>query len=316
MILQPRQCPIISTTTIPFGGQAVGTTSASYTLTVNDWGTSNITINTTSVTGDFAEKSTCTGRTITPAHFCFVTVTFTPTALGTRTGTLTITDTDSSSPQVVNLVGTGSQGQLSVAYPGLTFPLVAFGHASGPKPVTLTNVGSTPLTISSVQVIGGFSQTNNCGSSLAAGAFCTFQVTFKPTTATAVPGWPTFFGNLVINDSDLASPQTVLLGGTGTAVTLAPAKVTFGSQAVGTTSAPVPVKVSNSGTNTLTFGSIQTTGDFAETDNCMGGVAPKGNCTINITFTPSQTGTRTGTVVLNDNDGDGPHTIKLTGTGS
>jgi Abnormal spindle-like microcephaly-assoc'd, ASPM-SPD-2-Hydin len=85
---------------------------------------------------------------------------------------------------------------------------------------------------------------------------------------------------------------------------------------VGTTSAPVPVKVSNSGTSTLTFGSVQATGDFAETDNCLGGVAPKGNCTVNITFTPSQTGTRTGTVVLNDNDGDAPHVIKLTGTGS
>jgi phospholipase C len=316
VLLQPRNCPIISTTSIPFAGQALGVASPPYTLTIKDWGTSNITVNSITTTGDFSQKNTCTGKTLTPAHFCFSTVTFTPTALGTRTGTLTITDTDSSSPQVVNLVGTGSQAQLSVYYPGLTFPLVAFGHASAPKSVTLTNVGSTPLSISSVQVIGGFSQTNNCGSSLAAGAFCTFQVTFKPTTSTAVPGWPTFYGNLVINDSDLASPQTVLLGGTGTAVTLAPSKVTFASQAVGTTSAPVPVKVSNSGTNTLTFGSIQTTGDFAETDNCLGGVAPKSNCTVNITFTPSQTGTRTGTVVLNDNDGASPHVIRLTGTGS
>lgn len=316
LILTPRHCPIISTTIIPFGGQAVGTTSPSYNLTVYDWGTSNIKVSSITTTGDFSQKNTCTGKTLTPGHFCFSTVTFTPTAQGTRTGTLTVTDTDSSSPQVVNLVGTGSQGELSVYYPGLTFSQVAFGHASAPKPVTLTNVGSTPLTISSVQVVGGFSQTNNCGSSLAAGAFCTFNVSFKPSTATAVPGWPMFFGNLIINDSDPASPQTVLLGGTGTAVTMAPTKVTFAAQAVGTTSAPVPVKVSNSGTNTLTFGSIQSTGDFAETDNCLGGVAPKSMCAINITFTPSQSGTRTGTVVLNDNDGTSPQVIRLTGTGN
>jgi len=316
LILLPRTCPIISTTTIPFGGQAVGTSSPSYNLTINDWGTSNIKVSSITTTGDFTQKNTCTGKTLTPGHFCFSTVTFTPTALGTRTGTLTVTDTDSSSPQVVSLVGTGSQGELSVYYPGLTFPSVIFGSSSGPKSVTLTNVGTTPLTISSVQVVGGFHQTNNCGSSVAVGAFCTFTIAFRPTTATAVPGWPTFYGNLIINDSDPASPQTVLLGGSGTAVTLSPKTVTFSSQPVGTTSSPVPVEVKNTGTNTLTFGSIQTTGNFAETDNCLGGVAPKDSCTVNITFTPSQTGTLTGTVVLNDNDGASPHVIRLAGTGS
>jgi hypothetical protein len=75
------------------------------------------------------------------------------------------------------------------------------------------------------------------------------------------------------------------------------------------------VKVTNTGSDTLTFGSLQTTGDFAETDNCLGGVIPRGNCTIQVTFTPSATGTRTGTVVLNDNDGASPQTITLTGTG-
>jgi hypothetical protein len=177
-------------------------------------------------------------------------------------------------------------------------------------------VGSTPLTISNVQVIGGFAQTNNCGSSVAAGAMCTFKVTFRPTTATAVPSWKAMFGNLIIYDSDPASPQMVLLSGDGTAVTLSPASATFGSQAVGTTSAPIPVKVTNSGSNMLTFASIVATGDFAETNNCAGGVVSQGSCTINITFTPSQTGTRTGTVVLSDNDGASPQTITLTGTGS
>jgi phospholipase C len=315
-ILQPRNCPIPSTTIIPFGGQAVGTTSPSYNLTLTNWGTSNLTIKSVAGTGDFAYKSSCTGKVLGPGHLCYVTVTFTPTAFGPRTGTLTITDTDSTSPQSVSLVGTGSQGELSVYYPGLVFSQRAFGTTSAPKNVTLTNVGSTPLTISSVQVIGGFAQTNNCGNSLAAGAVCTFRVTFKPTTATAVPSWKAFFGNLIINDSDPASPQMVLLGGNGTAVTPSPASVTFGSQAVGTTSPPIPVKVTNSGSGTLTFGSILATGDFAEADNCLGGVAPQGNCTIEVTFTPSVTGTRTGTVVLNDNDGASPHTISLTGTGS
>jgi phospholipase C len=317
LILQPRTCPIPSTSIIPFGGQAVGTTSPSYNLTLTNWAaTGNITIESVAVTGDFAFKSSCTNKVLGPGHLCYVTVTFSPTAFGPRTGTLTITNVGSTSPQIVNLVGTGSQGELSVYYPGLVFSQRAFGTISGPKTVTLTNVGSTPLTISNVQVIGGFAQTNNCGSSVAAGATCTFKVTFRPTTATAVPSWKAMFGNLIIYDSDPASPQMVLLSGDGTAVTLSPASATFGSQAVGTTSAPIPVKVTNSGSNMLTFASIVATGDFAETNNCAGGVVSQGSCTINITFTPSQTGTRTGTVVLSDNDGASPQTITLTGTGS
>jgi phospholipase C len=315
-ILQTRNCPIPSTKVIPFGGQGVGTTSPSYNLTLTNWGTTDLAIHKTSITGDFAQKSACTGHTLAPGHLCYITVTFTPTALGTRTGTLIINDTDSSSPQTVNLVGTGSQAELSVYYPGILFNERALGTTSPPKTVTFTNVGSTPLNISKVQVIGGFAQTNNCGASVAAGAVCTFNVSFKPTTATSVTSWSGFFGSLVIYDSDPASPQTVLLSGTATAVTLSPAKVEFGSQPVGTTSAPIPVKVTNSGTTTLTFASIVANGNFAETDNCLGGVLPQGNCTIQITFTPSVAGTITGTLVLNDNDGASPQTINLTGNGT
>jgi phospholipase C len=315
LVLLPRNCPIPSANSVPFGGQAVGTSSPSYNLTLTNWGTSKLTIKSLAITGDFSYKSSCTGKVLGPGSLCYVTLTFSPTALGPRSGTLTITDSDASSPQVVNIAGIGSQGELSVYYPGLVFQQRAFGTISAPKTVNLTNVGSTPLTISSVKVIGGFAQTNNCGVSVAVGVTCTFKVTFRPTTATSVPSWKAFFGNLIINDSDPASPQMVLLGGDGTAVATAPASLTFGTQAVGTTSAPLSVKVTNSGTDTLTFASIQTTGDFAETDNCAGGVVPNGSCTVLVTFTPSVTGTRTGTVVLSDNDGASPQTVTLTGTG-
>lgn len=318
LILQPRSCPIPSAAIVPFGGQAVGSTSPSYNLTLHNWGTTKLTIKSILASGDFVQNSPCIGKTLAAnGGYCFVTVNFAPTAFGTRTGTLTVTDTDASSPQVVQLTGTGSQGKLSVYYPGLSFPQRAFGTISPAKPVTLTNVGSTPLTISSVKVVGGFAQNNNCGKSVAPGATCTFKVTFRPTTATAVPSWKALYGNLIINDSDPASPQMVLLGGDGTAVTTTPASITFGSQGVGTTSSPIPVTVSNSGTNPLTFGSIQTTGDFAETDNCLGaGVLTGASCAIQVTFTPSTTGTRTGTLVLNDNDGTSPQSVSLTGTGN
>ncbi|MCU1302958.1 MAG: Phospholipase [Candidatus Sulfotelmatobacter sp.] len=316
LVLQPRHCPIISAASVPFGGQAVGVPSPSYNLTLTNWGSSNIKIQKIVSAGDFSQKNACVGKTLLAGHLCYVTVTFTPTAIGPRTGTITVTDTDSPTPQVVNLSGTGSQAQISVHNPGLSFPLRTYGTISPPKAVTLTNVGSTPLDISNVQVVGAFAQTNDCGGSVAAGATCTFNVVFKPTTAAALPAWRHFYGNLAIYDSDPASPQMVLLGGDGTALVLSPNTVTFGSQAVGTTSPPVTIRVTNKGTATLTFASIVPAGDFSQTNTCPSSLLPQKTCTISVTFTPTGIGTRTGSVMLSDSDGNSPQKIILTGTGN
>jgi phospholipase C len=315
LILVPRNCPIPSTSVIAFGGQAVGSTTPAYTLTLSNYGTSNLIIKSIAATGDFAFSGPC--PKVAPNNFCRLKVTFTPTATGPRTGTLTITDTDSSSPQIVNLTGTGSQVSIPVYYPGLTFGKRIFGTTTSPQSVTLTNKGSTPLSISSVQMVGGaFSQTNNCGNSVAAGASCVFKVRFAPTLATALTASPYFLGSLVIFDSDPASPQTVRFSATATGITLSPASLTFGSQGVGTSSPPMPVTLTNKSSATLTFAGIVASGDFTETDNCVSGVPAGGSCTINVVFTPSITGTRKGTLVLNTNDISSPQTYNLTGTGT
>jgi hypothetical protein len=314
LILNTRSCPIPSTPVIQFGGQAVGTTSPFYTLTLSNYGTTNLTVSSIVPTGDFGYSGSC--PKIKPGASCKLKVTFTPSALGARTGTLTITDSDASSPQVVAMNGMGSQVNIPVKYPGVTFSNRVLGTTSGAQSVTMTNTGSTPLQINSVNVVGAFSQTNNCGSSVAAGASCTFKISFSPTTATALVASSYFMGNLVIWDSDVASPQTVRLSGTGTGVSLSPASLNFGSQSVGTSSSPLPVKLTNSSTKALTFANIAVSGDFSETDDCTSGVAAGGTCTINVVFTPSTTGTLNGTLTLNDSDIASPQIYNLTGTGT
>jgi len=99
---------------------------------------------------------------------------------------------------------------------------------------------------------------------------------------------------------------------------LAPSSLTFSSQDEGTTSAPQPVTLSNTGPAPLAISSIAASGDFAETDNCNGSVAPLGSCTINVTFRPTATGTRSGTLTVTDNSNLVPgsqQTVSLSGTG-
>lgn len=98
-------CP----SSLSFGNQTVGTASSPQSVTLNNSGTSDLTVNAIGISGDFSQTSNCgtLPATIPPYSSCSISVVFNPTAAGTQTGTLTVTDTASGSPQAVQLTGTG-----------------------------------------------------------------------------------------------------------------------------------------------------------------------------------------------------------------
>jgi len=104
----------------------------------------------------------------------------------------------------------GSSGSPSVSFSAnsLTFGNEEEGSTSEPLLITLTNTGTAPLTITSIAASANFSETNNCGSSLAAGANCAINATLAPDTTGSVKGTVTF------TDNAADSPQTVSLSGT------------------------------------------------------------------------------------------------------
>jgi len=54
--------------------------------------------------------------------------------------------------------------------------------------------------------------------------------------------------------------------------------------------------------------------EFSETDNCAGNtIATAGTCTVNVTFTPTASGTATAAVSIVDNGNNSPQTVNLTG---
>ena len=103
----------------------------------------------------------------------------------------------------------GGSPSVSLSTKSLTFGDELQGTASQPLPVTLTNSGTATLTIASIAASANFAQTNNCGSTLAAGANCTINVTLTPNTTGSVSGTVSF------TDNAAGSPQTVSLSGTG-----------------------------------------------------------------------------------------------------
>ncbi len=207
---------------------------------------------------------------------------------------------------------------VTVSPAALVFPTQGLGTTSAPQAVTLTNRAPNSLTISSIAFTGtnagDFSEADNCGSALSGDASCTINVTFKP------KGINNRAATLTITDSAPGGSQTVAITGTATAALFLPASLTFGAQAVSTTSPSQVITLTNaSGGSTITITSLTITGtnsaDFAQANNC-GSVAPKKTCAITVTFTPTATGTRNASVSITDNAGASPQTVPLTGTGT
>jgi hypothetical protein len=121
--------------------------------------------------------------------------------------------------------------------------------------------------------------------------------------------------DLAIADND-ASEVSVLLQ--GLTVSLSKTNLTFANQLVGTNSASQTVTLTN-GAVTLTISSIAVTGtnaaDFRQTDTCGSGRLPGAECTITVTFSPTQTGPRTASINITDDAAGSPQTVALSGTG-
>jgi hypothetical protein len=108
-----------------------------------------------------------------------------------------------------NFQFTPNAATASIAPASLQFPGQPVNTTSSQQQVSLTNVGSNPLSISNVNASSGFSESNTCPATLAYNTSCNISVTFTPVYGGSVNG------SLTITDNALNSPQIVNLSGTG-----------------------------------------------------------------------------------------------------
>jgi hypothetical protein len=200
--------------------------------------------------------------------------------------------------------------QISISPTALGFGSVATGSASAPQAVTVTNSGTAAAPVTSITTTGDFSQTNNCGASVAAGSSCAVNVTFRPTAAGSRTG------SLSITAAGIAN--TVPLSGTGVApgpiLNPNPSALSFPGTVVGGTSSAQTVAVTNSGTASASVSGVSVSGDFSQTNTCAT-LAVGASCTVTVTFRPTASGTRTGSVTITSNANNNPTTVALSGSG-
>ncbi len=298
----------LSPTSLMFNPQLVGTNSNPQTVTLTNNGDAWLNISSFVISGDYSQTNNC-GPSVSPGNNCVITVTFSPTMTGNRLGAITVTDNAADSPQVVNLTGSGIAPAVSLSPTSLNFGVQLLGNPSSAQNVTLTNLGTAPLTIQSVATVGDYAESNNCPASLSPQAYCVIAVTFTPTQLGNRPG------SLVITDNASDSPQSVTLSGTGVApaVSFSPTSLNFAQQVVGTSSAPQVLTLTNVGNAPLTINGITTVGDYSQTNTCPPVLGANLNCSISVTFSPTAPGNRQGSVVVSDNGPGSPQSAPLSG---
>jgi hypothetical protein len=218
----------LSATSLNFGSQAAGTTSAPQNVTLSNPGTGAIGISGIGVTGtnstDFIETNNCP-PSLGASASCLITVKFDPTASGSasRVASVSISDNAPQSPQTISLAGTATVATVSVSPSTVSFGSQVVGGTPGsPVAVTITNNGQDALNVSSASVTdtSDFTMKNNCTSAVPGGGTCTVQVTFSPAAPASGAQCGSTSGpksaTLMIADNATNSPQSTTLNGTAT----------------------------------------------------------------------------------------------------
>lgn len=185
----------------------------------------------------------------------------------------------------------------------------------------ITNTGYDNLPITAITVVGDYTITSDCPSSLAPGESCHVSITFNPKREGMITG------GVYLDTGNAQGTEFIKLRGSGTPsetnpgggtntphADFSPENLSFGQVEISSLSAPRQVILTNSGTARLTIANIVAPAQYSQTNDCGSGLDAGDSCTINVKFAPTSEGLKSGNLVINHNATDTKY-VPLTGTG-
>jgi len=167
------------------------------------------------------------------------------------------------------------------------------GFTSAVKSFAWKNNSIFTVSLLSSSASGDFAVTSNSCGSVAAGGTCQIDVVFKPTALGAR------MGTLTVKSS--ANTLTAALTGTGTPpITSSTTSLAFGNVDVGATASQT-FTITNTAPGAVVVPALTASGDYAVSTIC-GTLAAGSSCGITVSFKPTTTGSRTGTLTVASGD--------------
>jgi sugar lactone lactonase YvrE len=314
------------TAQLTFPKTVVGTSSVQTVEPVLNAGTANLVFGgmTPSIDWNFGGAGT-TCSTVAPGATCGLGIVFAPTVTGTLIETVSVADNslNTTASQSIPVTGEGlNNPTLQLSPTNINFASTTVNTAAPTYSVNFSNLSGVPakFKLPYVAITGPdaaqFSQTNNCGTDLAAYSSCQIVITFRPLVA------GNFNAALTLTDYTVSYIQTTTLSGTGVNVTtlLAPSSLNFSDQTVGSSSASQSIIFSNTSPGVVNVSNVAITGadaaNFAQSNNCLPSLQPNANCVINVVFKPGAVGSFTNAAIQITDDVPGsPQVAPLSGNG-
>jgi len=305
----------ISPSMLEFGQVAIGATSSSLNVTMENTTSTAITIGSIAAPPPFSVTANPCGASLQPHSSCALSVVFTPAQAGPISKILSVEI--GAETQTIYLKGTGAASATdTLSASSLDFAATALGQESGPQIVTLSNSGDLILDGIEIVTSSGFRSSGTCGVSLGAHAICSISVVFAPTSLGPASG------KVTITDS--IRSQTIVLSGTALAPALlkaSPNQITFDAVSRGRPSAPATLTITNSGSVSASNIGFQMNGpdatSFSWASSTCGTTLQSGNsCTVQLAFAPAHIGQLNATLVVSSSTpGVSPVQVSLSGIG-
>jgi len=296
----------VSPSSVNFGSQSVGSTSASKTVTITNENGHDITIAKIShINSQFFYSGPSLPVTLNPGQSLTGFVTFKPSAAQAYSGTLEFRRGNGTTISVV-LSGTGTG-------PSSTGPAVAPTISSQPVSATIAagqsatfNVaatGTTPMNYlwkkNGAAISGATSSTYTTPAETAADNNAQFSVAVSNTAGTATS-----------NAAILTVSASALL------LNSSSSSLSFGSVNVSSNSTKT-VTLTNAGNSSVTISNVTVSGAGFNAAGVSSGLilAPAQTATLTATFAPAAAGSMTGSISVASNAANSPDSISLSGTG-
>lgn len=327
--------PVLDPATLNFAAADLLSTTPTQTVTLTNAANASapLTLGAIATTNgsDFAVTGgTCkSGDNMPVGASCTVLLAFTPTAIGTRSAQLTVVHNGAAGSSAVALtgVGTGTSPVIALSPPALSFSQTV-GTTSSDLRLLIGNTGTGALRLTALRLGGtqasefAFAATGDCavGTQLAGGESCAVAVHFTPA------GTGQRNATLTVEHNALGGSSTVALAGFGNAtpqpgLMLDANRLDLGNQVASTPGTPRVLTLVNNGQAALQLTSLALSGtqagEFSLGGSCAVGtpVAAQGSCTVSVTLTPADLGTRTATLQIASNAPSGAASVVVTGNG-
>jgi hypothetical protein len=319
----------VSTTAVTFTTPVIvtGISSTTQSVTLHNNGVSAFALS-TSLSGDFVLTNGCPAQLAGGAS-CTLLVGFAPSQPGTRLGLLSLIAGNGFAPTYVSLNGTATpvlpanNGLLDLGETLVGEPAVQWYKVQQPLPSLTVSSNSSAFSLALVQDTGSghsaLPASNFASAVTAACGNCWLGVQFLSQTAGLQAG------TLSLSSTTGGSAYTLTLTGTALPVqglVLSPLTQDFDTVNVSSASEPFTFTLANllAGAASVGVQSISTSGDFVLTTNatggasCAGALAATASCFVQVAFSPTATGQRTG--LLNIVTSQGTVHSTLTGYGA